>query len=103
MKKIDFSALTATFVNCTLKISPEISHTQGLTDLSVKIMQNEKVTVNQIRLVGHHVASGVYPDMEEKGWEKDEWPVLFKTIIDADIRSSEHLFGSVKNLPLLKN
>ncbi len=29
----DFSDLRALYVNCTLKRSPEVSHTQGLADL----------------------------------------------------------------------
>ncbi|MBA3901774.1 MAG: flavodoxin family protein, partial [Bacteroidetes bacterium] len=28
---------------------------------------------------------GVYPDMREKGWDKDEWPGLFKKVKAADI------------------
>ena len=31
----DFSDLRAIFVNCTLKRSPELSHTQGLVDISI--------------------------------------------------------------------
>jgi multimeric flavodoxin WrbA len=31
------------------------------------------------------VASGVYPDMTDHGWEKDEWPDLTKRVLDADI------------------
>ena len=37
--KWDFSDLRAVFVNCTLKRSPELSHTQGLADLSIAIMR----------------------------------------------------------------
>ena len=85
MSQPDFTGLTAIYVNCTLKKSPEISHTQGLMDVSARIMEKEGVNVRQIRLVDHAVASGVYPDMTEHGWEKDEWPELFKKIIDADI------------------
>ena len=35
----DFSGLRAVYVNCTLKPSPERSHTQGLIDLSAAIMR----------------------------------------------------------------
>jgi hypothetical protein len=35
----DFSDLHALYVNCTLKPSPELSHTQGLIDVSVAIME----------------------------------------------------------------
>ncbi len=85
MSTSNFSDLTATFINCTLKKSPRQSHTQGLIDLSTRILENEKVTVNQIRLVDHDVATGIYPDMTKEGWEKDEWPELFSTIITSDI------------------
>ena len=36
---LDFSGLRATFLNCTLKRSPEPSHTQGLVDASAAIMR----------------------------------------------------------------
>ena len=35
----DFSDLRALFLNCTLKKSPELSHTQGLIDISRAIME----------------------------------------------------------------
>jgi multimeric flavodoxin WrbA len=35
----DFSDLSAVYVNCTLKRSPERSHTQGLADRSIAIMR----------------------------------------------------------------
>lgn len=85
MNYTDFSNLKAVYVNCTLKKSPETSHTEGLMKVSENIMKKEKVSVDQIRLVDHDVAIGIYPDMKEHGWEKDEWPELFKRIFAADI------------------
>ena len=35
----DFTDLRALYVNCTLKRSPEQSHTQGLADKSIAIME----------------------------------------------------------------
>jgi hypothetical protein len=35
----DYSDLRAMFVNCTLKRSPELSHTQGLMDISIEILR----------------------------------------------------------------
>ncbi len=84
-KKPDFSALKAIFINCTLKKSPQQSHTQGLMDLSISIMEKEGVSVDQIRFIDHEVASGVFPDMTEQGWEVDEWPAITARIMDADI------------------
>lgn len=85
MKNSDFSNLKAVYVNCTLKKTPEISHTGSLMELSERIMTEEKVEIDIIRLVDFQVANGVYPDMTEHNWDRDEWPVLFKRIIEADI------------------
>ncbi len=85
MKKPDFSNLTAVYVNCTLKKSPEKSHTGTLMEVSKHIMAQENVKIDEIRLVDHQVANGVYPDMTEHNWDKDEWPELFERIIQSDI------------------
>lgn len=85
MKNIDFSKLNAVFVNCTLKKSPNKSHTKSLMDISKSIMLKEKVNVDEIRLIDYEVPLGVYPDMKKHGWKKDEWPSLFERIINADI------------------
>ncbi len=85
MKKLDFDQLRAIYVNCTLKKSPEKSHTGFLMEVSKAIMLKEKVKIDEIRLVDHQVASGVSPDMTEHGWDIDEWPALFQRIIEADI------------------
>lgn len=81
-----FNDLSAVYINCTLKKSPEKSHTRGLIDVSMNIMKKEGVAVDLIRLVDHpNIADGIYPDMTEHGWEKDSWPSIFKRIIEADI------------------
>ncbi|HUX68878.1 MAG TPA: NAD(P)H-dependent oxidoreductase [Cellulomonadaceae bacterium] len=82
---MDFSDLRAVFVNCTLKRSPEVSHTAGLMDVSAAIMRTNGVVVDEIRAVDHDIAPGVYPDMTEHGWERDEWPPLAERILAADI------------------
>jgi len=81
----DFSQLKALYINCTLKKSPEISHTDGLVAISRAIMEKNGVRVEEIRAVDHEIANGVWPDMTEHGWEKDEWPTIFKQVMDADI------------------
>ena len=72
----DFSDLRALFVNCTLKRSPERSHTQGLIDLSAELLRRQGVTVDQVRAIDHDIATGVWPDMAEHGWPSDEWPAI---------------------------
>jgi multimeric flavodoxin WrbA len=81
----DFTDLSAVYVNCTLKRSPEPSHTQGLADRSVAIMERNGVSVEVVRAVDHDIATGVWPDMTEHGWEVDEWPAIFEKVIAADI------------------
>src|ERR1700752_1350325 len=81
----DFSHLRAIFINCTLKRSPERSHTQGLADRSIAVMERQGVHVDQIRAVDHEIATGVYPDMTERGWARDEWPEISAKVMAADI------------------
>ncbi len=83
--KWDFSDLSALFINTTLKRSPATSHTRGLMDISAEIMRRNGVEVEFIRAVDHEIASGVWPDMTEHGWERDEWPQIFDKIMAADI------------------
>ncbi len=73
------------FIHCTLKRSPEPSHTQGLVDASAAIMRKPGVEVETIRLLDHDIATGVYPDMREHGWGSDEWPEIYPRLLDADI------------------
>ncbi|MFC6356599.1 flavodoxin family protein [Luethyella okanaganae] len=81
----DFSELRALFINCTLKRSPELSHTQGIIDLSRRIMGEHGVTTDLVRAIDHDIATGVYPDMTEHGWTSDEWPELWPRVIESDI------------------
>jgi multimeric flavodoxin WrbA len=81
----DYSNLRALFINTTLKKSPEKSNTQGLVDISRAIMEKQGVQVEEFRAIDHDIATGVYPDMTEHGWETDEWPTLFKKVKAADI------------------
>ncbi len=33
----------------------------------------------------YEIAYGVWPDMTEHGWERDDWPEILKKVIDSDI------------------
>jgi len=81
----DFSDLRALYINCTLKRSPELSHTQALGDRSIAIMERNGVTVDVIRAIDREIATGIYADMTEHGWERDEWPAITKQVMAADI------------------
>jgi len=81
----DFSGLSALFVNCTLKPSGQLSHTEKLMEISQAIMEANTVTVKRIRAVDYDLPPGVYPDMREHGFEYDDWPELCKDVMNADI------------------
>ena len=71
-----FDGLRAMYINCTLKPSPELSHTQGLVDASADVMRSHGVEVELMRAVDHDIATGVWPDMTEHGGATDEWPEI---------------------------
>ena len=81
----DVSGLRALYLNCTLKRSPERSHTQGLIEASRSIMETHGVATDVLRPVDLDLARGVYPDMTEYGWTVDAWPELFEKVKAADI------------------
>ena len=54
----DFRDLSAIYINCTLKRSPEVSNTRGLADRSIAIMNKLGVSVEVIRAVDHRDRDG---------------------------------------------
>ncbi|HZD22867.1 MAG TPA: NAD(P)H-dependent oxidoreductase [Acidimicrobiia bacterium] len=73
------------YINTTLKKSPEMSHTQGLMDISTEIMRRQGVSIDLMRATDHDIPPGVWPDMTDHGWETDEWPAIFERVLAADI------------------
>jgi multimeric flavodoxin WrbA len=85
LSRWDFSDLRALFLNCTLKRSPEMSHTQGLIDIAAAILEKNRVDVEVLRPVDYSIAYGVWPDMTEHGWNDDDWPEILEKVMAADI------------------
>lgn len=81
----DFSGLSALFLNCTLKPSGQISHTEALVNVSKAIMETNGVKAEIIRPVDYDIPPGVYPDMTKHGFKKDDWTRLVKKVMDANI------------------
>jgi multimeric flavodoxin WrbA len=81
----DFKDLKAIIFNGTLSRSPEASHTDLLIKISDDIMQKHGISTEVIRTIDHDIATGIYPDMREYGWETDEWPDIYKKVSTADI------------------
>ena len=81
----DFSDLKALFLNCTLKRTPEPSHTEGLINISKAIMEKNGMQVEVLRPVDYDIAYGVYADMTDRGWEVDQWPEIYQKVGAANI------------------
>ena len=48
-------------------------------------MERNGASVDVVRAVDRANATGVYPDMTERGWERDDWPAIFEQVMAADI------------------
>ncbi|MEG3631316.1 flavodoxin family protein [Streptomyces poriticola] len=80
-----FDGLRALYINATLKPSPEVSNTGGLIDRSAEIMRRHGAQADIVRAADHDIATGVWPDMTEHGAARDDWPHLYRRVMDADI------------------
>ena len=80
-----YTDLRALFINCTLKPSPQPSHTAALMSVSQTIMEKQGVTVEAVRALDYDLAPGVQPDMTEHGFDRDDWPELYQEVQAADI------------------
>ena len=81
----DYSDLRAVLINTSLKRKSSDSHTRLLLDAVAGILEKNGVSVEHIHLLEHDVPPGIYPDMTDHGWDRDDWPVLWKTIVAAQI------------------
>ena len=73
--------LRALFLNCTLKRSPAVSHTEGLARKVIEWFDTMGVESEIVRVVDHKVPTGVSSD-EGDG---DEWPLILEKVKAADI------------------
>jgi len=80
-----FAGLSACFLNCTLKPTGVLSNTEALIEVSRSIMAANGVATEVIRPVDYELPPGVYPDMTEYGFDRDDWPGLCRKVLEADI------------------
>ena len=73
--------LKAVLLNCTLKKSPEPSHTQGLMDIVIGHLESLDVECETVRVVDYNIPFGVDSDLGDG----DEWPLILEKILAADI------------------
>ena len=73
--------LKAVLLNCTLKKSPQVSHTEALMSIVVGHLHDLGVDTELIRPVDYAIPFGVESDLGEG----DEWPVILEKILGAEI------------------
>jgi len=81
----EITKLNALFINTSLERKAEDSHTGLLLNACSSIMAKNGVSVEHLQFAAHDIPAGVYPDMTEHGWEKDEWPRIWEKVTAADI------------------
>ncbi|MFQ5457327.1 MAG: flavodoxin family protein [Myxococcota bacterium] len=74
-------SLKAVVLNCTLKKSPTVSHTEALIKKVTGLMASLGVTAEIIRPVDHHIPFGIEMDMGDG----DAWPAIYAKLKAADI------------------
>ena len=80
-----YDDLSALFINCSLKPSPEPSNTEALMKVSQVVMAANGVSIETIRAADLDIAPGVQPDMREHGFDQDDWPEVQAKVMSADI------------------
>lgn len=81
----DFSHLSAVILNCTLKPTGTLSHTEALLDVSKSIFEANGISIEMSRPVDATLPPGVQSNMTEHGFDRDDWPDLYSKILAADI------------------
>lgn len=81
-----YDDLRAVVFNGSLKRSPEPSHTDGLLAIPLGIMERLGMRTDVVRTADHEIPAGVWPDMREHGYERDDFPALYRDlVVPADI------------------
>ncbi len=81
-----YGDLRAVIFNGTLSRSPEPSHTDGLLEIVRTILDRVGVNVVEIRTVDNEIPPGVWPDMREQGYDRDDFPDIYRASVQpADI------------------
>lgn len=73
--------MRALLLNCTLKPTPQDSHTAQLASHVTDALREHGVDVDVVRVVDHDVRPGVASDMGDG----DEWPRLHDLLTSAEI------------------
>lgn len=73
--------MKALVLNCTLKPSPEVSNTEALAQIMIDELERLGAGTLLLRIADYQVKTGIKSDLGEG----DEWPVILKELLAADI------------------
>src|SRR4051812_3868688 len=76
-----YADLRAVIFNGTLKRSPELSQTDGLLAIPRGILSRVGVRIDEIRTVDHEIPPGVWPDMTDHGYARDDFPAFYRDLV----------------------
>ena len=83
---MSYKDLRIVIFNGTTKRSPEPSHTDGLLAIPLNIFSALSVRCDEVRTVDRTIPPGLWPDMREHGYEQDEFPEIYRSLVEpADI------------------
>lgn len=81
-----YDDLRCVVFNGTLKKSPDPSNTEGLLEIPRGILEGVGARVDVVRVVDHVIPPGIWPDMTEHGWDRDDFPAIYRDlVVPADI------------------
>ncbi|WP_205523928.1 flavodoxin family protein [Oceanomicrobium pacificus] len=83
--RTDYSDLKALLINTSLTRDSAQSHTATLMSVVREIFSRNGMQAEMLHLLDHQVPPGVYPDMTEHGWDRDDWPDIWQKVLAADI------------------
>lgn len=78
-------AMRALFVNCSLERNGAASHTRRLMDAVGGVMERAGAEVAHLHMLDHVIPPGIHPDMTRKGWDRDDWPLVWPQVLAADV------------------
>ena len=83
-----YDDLRVVVFNGTTKRSPETSHTDGLLAIPQSIFAALGVRCDEVRTVDRTIPPGLWPDMREHGYEQDEFPDIYRSLVSPPTSSS---------------
>jgi multimeric flavodoxin WrbA len=76
---------SALYINTSLQKQSANSHTRLLLNASAGILEKQGVAVEHVHMLDYDIPPGVYPDMTDHGWARDDWPQVWDKAKAADI------------------